>query len=59
MKGRYDARDRLDPICLGDIDDSNEWLMESMDGKSDNEDEPIFNDDILTWGVVARASRVE
>ena len=59
LKRRYDARDSLDPICLGDIDDNNEWLMESMDGESDNEDELVFDDDILTWGVVARASGVE
>ena len=59
LKRRYDARDRLDPICLGDIDDSNEWLMGPMDGGSENEDELVFDDDNLTWDVVARASGVE
>ena len=35
LKRRYDARDRIDPISLKDIDDSNEWLMGKMEGESD------------------------
>ncbi|XP_042437047.1 uncharacterized protein LOC122023012 [Zingiber officinale] len=60
LKLRYDARDKIDPISLTDIDDSNEWLMGRMDGESDNEeDELVFEGDDLTWDVVARASGAE
>ena len=59
LKRRYDARDRIDPISLKDIDDSNEWLMGTMEGESDQEDELVFDDEYLTWGEVARASGVE
>ncbi|XP_042374934.1 uncharacterized protein LOC121969067 [Zingiber officinale] len=57
LKLRYDARDKIDLIYLTDINDSNEWLMDKMDGESDNEeDELVFEGDDLTWDVVARAS---
>ena len=59
LKRRYDARDRIDPISLKDIDDSNEWLMGKMEGESDQEDELVFDDEYLTWGEVAKASGVE
>ncbi|XP_042453034.1 uncharacterized protein LOC122037575 [Zingiber officinale] len=39
------------------VNDSNEWLMDKMDGESDNEeDELVFEGDDLTWDAVARAS---
>ena len=60
LKRRYDARDRIDPISLRDIDDSNEWLMGKMEGELDQEeDELVFDDEYLTWGEIARASGVE
>ncbi|KAK6142016.1 hypothetical protein DH2020_016197 [Rehmannia glutinosa] len=59
LKRRYDARDRIDPIFLGDIDDSNEWLMGKMDEEFDNCDDLVFDDDDLTWDAVARASGVQ
>jgi hypothetical protein len=51
-------RDTIDPISLSDIDESNEWLRGRMDGESDEDDEPVFEDDTLTWSDVARASGV-
>ncbi|XP_042433028.1 uncharacterized protein LOC122019640 [Zingiber officinale] len=57
LKLRYDARDKIDLIYLTDINDSNEWLMDKMDGESDNEeDELVFEGDDLTCDVVAKAS---
>ncbi|GMP90500.1 hypothetical protein CsSME_00041600 [Camellia sinensis var. sinensis] len=40
---------------------SNEWLLGRMDGESDEDNEPVFDDDDdgLTWATVARASGVE
>ena len=53
-------RNTLDPIYLQNIDESNEWLLGRMDGESDEDNEPVFDDDDgLTWATVARASGVE
>ncbi|KAL4653643.1 hypothetical protein ACB092_01G319700 [Castanea dentata] len=62
LKRRYNFRDTIDPISLKDVDDSNEWLIgrvEEDEVEEFVEDDLVFNDDILTWGSVARASRVE
>ncbi|KAL6543367.1 hypothetical protein OROHE_010887 [Orobanche hederae] len=57
LKRRYEARDRIDPITLKDIDDSNEWLTGVVDGENqEDENDFVFDDDSLTWGAVARAS---
>lgn len=56
LRRRYNIRDTIDPISLTNIDDSNEWLI----GKpEEEEDDYVFEDDDLTWDVVARASGVE
>ena len=52
MKRRYDARDLIDPNCLNNIDDSNEWLVVCH---QDQDDELVYEDDDLTWGSVAMA----
>ncbi|GMQ06954.1 hypothetical protein CsSME_00051348 [Camellia sinensis var. sinensis] len=60
LRFRYDMRNTLDPISLQDIDEINEWLLGRMDGESDEDNEPVFDDDDgLTWATVARASGVE
>ncbi|KAM3754067.1 hypothetical protein ACB098_03G139600 [Castanea mollissima] len=62
MKRRYNLCDTIDPISLKDVDDSNEWLIgrvEEDEVEEFAEDDLVFNDDILTWGSVARASGVE
>ncbi|XP_028051475.1 uncharacterized protein LOC114256094 [Camellia sinensis] len=60
LRFRYDMRNTLDPISLQNIDESNEWLLGRMDGESDENNEPVFDDDDgLTWATVARASGVE
>ena len=60
LRFRYDMRNTLDPISLQNIDESNEWLLGRMDGESDEDNEPVFDDDDgLTWATVARASGVE
>ncbi|XP_057986679.1 uncharacterized protein LOC110658706 [Hevea brasiliensis] len=58
LKHRYDARDRIDPISLKDIDDSNKWSMDQMEEEMDR-DELVFEDDDLTWNVVAEATGAE
>ncbi|RWR83822.1 protein FAM50A-like protein [Cinnamomum micranthum f. kanehirae] len=58
LKRRYDMRDKLDPISLKNIDESNEWLLGRIDRELDEDDEFVFDDDILTWGDVATASGV-
>ncbi|KAF5944137.1 hypothetical protein HYC85_018214 [Camellia sinensis] len=60
LRFRYDMRNTLDPISLQNIDESNEWLLGRMDGESDEDNKPVFDDDDgLTWATVARASGVE
>ena len=56
LKRRYDMRDTIDPISLSNIDESNEWLSGRMDEERGEDDEPVFEDDTLTWGDVAKAS---
>ncbi|XP_058179305.1 uncharacterized protein LOC131298048 [Rhododendron vialii] len=53
LKRRYLKRDRIDPISLKDIDESNEWLARKM------EEEAVFEGDDLNWNDVALASRAE
>ncbi|KAL8515891.1 hypothetical protein ACS0TY_014550 [Phlomoides rotata] len=56
LKRRYESRDRVDPISLLDIDESNEWLGD----KSEGEDEDfVYEDDNLTWNVVGDALGVD
>ncbi|XP_028092781.1 serine/threonine-protein kinase SRK2I-like isoform X5 [Camellia sinensis] len=45
LRFRYDMRNTLDPISLQNIDESNEWLLGRMDGESDEDNEPVFDDD--------------
>ncbi|KAH7658191.1 Ribonuclease H-like protein [Dioscorea alata] len=60
LKERYDGKKVVDPISLGDIDDSNEWLTGKMGANLDEaEDDLVFEDDELTWGVVASATAVK
>ncbi|KAL6502448.1 hypothetical protein OROHE_024453 [Orobanche hederae] len=57
LKRRYEARYRIDPIILKDIDDSNEWLTGVVDEENqEDENDFVFDDDSLTRGAVARAS---
>ncbi|KAK8716756.1 hypothetical protein V6N13_044057 [Hibiscus sabdariffa] len=54
---RFNLRDKIDPIVLKDIDDSNEWLIEKT--PEDAQNEYVFEeDDGFTWGHVATATRV-
>ncbi|KAG8636042.1 hypothetical protein MANES_16G093350v8 [Manihot esculenta] len=55
LKRKYDARRRVDPISLKEIDDSNEWLMGQMQEEL-NRDELVFKDDNLTWNMVGEAT---
>ncbi|KAL0319727.1 UNVERIFIED_CONTAM: hypothetical protein Sradi_5234200 [Sesamum radiatum] len=62
LKGRYDARDTINPIALDDIDESNEWLLGRSNLSEEDDDEEnahMYEDDDLTWGDVARASGVD
>ena len=62
LKRRYNLRDTIDPISLKDVDDSNEWLIgrvEEDEVEEFAEDDLAFDDDILTWGNVARAFEVK
>ena len=54
LKHRREESTSRDPILLKDIDESNEWLLERMEGDSD-EDDLVFEDDTLTWAAVAQA----
>jgi hypothetical protein len=60
---RYNYMDEIDPISLGNIEDScNEWLVGMMDGDEvlDAGNERVFEDendeDALNWEAVYRAS---
>ncbi|XP_075488891.1 uncharacterized protein LOC142527816 [Primulina tabacum] len=57
LRRRYAMRDKIDPISLSEIDDSNEWLLGKLDD-SDNENDDndlVFEDDDLRWSDVAQA----
>lgn len=60
LKERYDRKNVIDPICLDNIDESNEWFTGiSEEGVVNAEDELVFGEeDGLTWGNVASASGV-
>ncbi|KAH0744724.1 hypothetical protein KY290_032717 [Solanum tuberosum] len=52
----YNARNVIDPICLDNIDDANEWLT----GVDYAEDEEIFEENFdFTWFGVGEVSAVE
>ncbi|GJY11881.1 putative ubiquitin-conjugating enzyme E2 38 [Tanacetum coccineum] len=55
LERRYKRADTTDHILLDDIDESNECLMEKMDGEEVT-DEFVFEDDELTWADVDRAA---
>ena len=64
LKKRYNKRDTIDPIILKEIDESNEWLIRIMDDENshdhvDAQDDLVFDDDDLTWGDIARASKAK
>ncbi|KAK4384586.1 hypothetical protein Sango_3046100, partial [Sesamum angolense] len=66
LRQRYDARDTIDSIALDDIDESNEWLHgilnlreEDDDENDDEENARVYEDDDLTWGDIAQASKVD
>ncbi|KAF8055609.1 hypothetical protein N665_1291s0006 [Sinapis alba] len=52
--------DATDPIILEEIDESNEWLMERMEGNCDNDelDDPGFENEDLTWSAVSEATEL-
>lgn len=60
LKERFDLKDQLDPISLDHIDESNEWLVGTLeeDNEPEADNELVFDEDDLTWGDVARASGV-
>ncbi|KAL8475979.1 hypothetical protein ACS0TY_028586 [Phlomoides rotata] len=53
---KYDSRDRVDPISLLDIDESNEWLGDKSEGK---DEDFVYEDENLTWNVVGDALGVD
>ncbi|XP_057418793.1 uncharacterized protein LOC130713003 [Lotus japonicus] len=56
---RYNIRDELDPISLDDIDESNEWLVGTMEEDEDDAgNDRVFPEDDLTWDVVYKASGI-
>ena len=55
LQRRYERRDTIDPILLEDVDESNEWLLGTMDENSEEED-LVFEGDDLTWSAVSRAT---
>ncbi|GER42567.1 hAT transposon superfamily [Striga asiatica] len=60
LRLRYDGRDRIDPILLNEIKESNEWLLGKMEGESDGDDDDlVFEGEDLTWDAVAKASGAE
>ena len=49
LRHQFIKNDTMDPILLEDIDESNEWLLGSMeDDNSSDEVEYVFGDDDLT-----------
>ncbi|KAK4856211.1 hypothetical protein QYF36_015216 [Acer negundo] len=54
LRRRYDLRDTINPVCLNDIDDSNEWLTERLDDDNDRDDELVFTaEDNYAWNDIA------
>ncbi|KAL9678287.1 hypothetical protein QQ045_016130 [Rhodiola kirilowii] len=51
---RHNLKDRVDPIMLNEIDESNEWLIGRMEGEKD--DDFVFDNNLLTWGMVDQPS---
>ncbi|KAL9663402.1 hypothetical protein QQ045_018788 [Rhodiola kirilowii] len=51
---RHNLKDRVDPILLNEIDESNEWLIGRMEGEKD--DDLVFDNYPLTWAMVDKAS---
>ncbi|XP_042375950.1 uncharacterized protein LOC121969771 [Zingiber officinale] len=59
LRRRYDMRDKIDPITLSEIDDSNEWLLGKLDDSDkDNDNDFVYEGEDLRWSDVARASGV-
>lgn len=56
LKRRYDSRDRVDPISLKEIDESNEWLGDPPD---EDDEDFVFEGEDLTWNVVGEALGVD
>ncbi|XP_058198614.1 uncharacterized protein LOC131314137 [Rhododendron vialii] len=59
LERRYLKRDCIDPISLKDIDESNEWLVGTMEEKFVFEGDGDGDGDDLNWDDVALASRAE
>ncbi|KAL2337368.1 hypothetical protein Fmac_011814 [Flemingia macrophylla] len=54
---RFECKDAIDPIVLREVDDTNEWMLGELDEDDDDfEDDLVFDDDILTWRDVEKAS---
>ncbi|CAM8978732.1 unnamed protein product [Rhodiola kirilowii] len=51
---RHNLKDRVDPILLNEIDESNEWLIGRMEEEKD--DDLVFDNYPLTWAMVDKAS---
>ncbi|XP_042441149.1 uncharacterized protein LOC122026469 [Zingiber officinale] len=59
LRRRYDMRDKIDPITLSEIDDSNEWLLGKLDDSDkDDDNDFVFEGEDLRWSDVAQASGV-
>lgn len=61
LRRRYKLHDTINPISMSEIDDSNEWLIGRMNEDDDDEREDednVWEDDTLTWSMVAKASGV-
>ncbi|KAJ7977288.1 HAT transposon superfamily protein [Quillaja saponaria] len=50
---RYKLREKIDPISLKDIDDSNKWLIGRIE---EEQNDLVYSDDDLTWLDVSVAS---
>ncbi|KAJ0685123.1 putative transcription factor/ chromatin remodeling BED-type(Zn) family [Helianthus annuus] len=55
MERRHKKEGTADPILLEDIDESNEWLMGTMEDE-EHDDDLVFEGEDLTWSEVGRAS---
>lgn len=60
-QAHYDRYNVINPILLVDMDESNEWLVGEK-GENDTsinvENNLVFEDDDLTWGVVVSTAVV-